>query len=62
MAIEKALIRISVIKFTVHIGSIATLCASIDYCIFSFIGFKLTLIGFTKTVVNDGLFFQKNLL
>ena len=62
MAIEKALIRISVIKFTVHIGSIATLCASIDYCIFSFIGCKLTLIGFTKTVANDGLFFQKNLL
>lgn len=62
MAIEKALIRISVIKFTVHIGFIATLCASIDYCVFSFIGFKLTLIGFTKTVVNDGLFFQKNLL
>ena len=47
---------------TVPMTNIQQLCISIDYCALSFIECKLTLINFTKTIVNASLFFQKKLL
>ena len=47
---------------TVPMTNIQQLCVSIDYCALSFIECKLTLINFTKTIVNASLFFQKKLL
>ena len=41
---------------------IEQLCVSIDYCVLSFIECKLTLISFTKAIVNSSLFSQENLL
>ena len=42
--------------------NIEQLSVCIDYCALSFIECKLTLIRFTKTIVNASLFFRKNLL
>ena len=52
---------IIVYKCKSFLTNIYQLCVSIDYCVFSFIECKLTLISFTKTIVNASLFFQKNL-